>query len=158
MLQTKHSHLGRSVQDLGQTISCPVSPDCPNHCTMLSIAHCSLVSHTHYTLTRIVCVVSFLHCLHRFCHLCTFTLNLGRENESAGSEDSLIARVPLLGNPSKFFSVARFLFLIENNQSLHTYICDSSASVRLLCDNDIDQNQTNFESVNQRSREACLNE
>ena len=85
--------------------------------------HCSLLTCiTHYTLTRIFCVVSFLHCLHRFCHLCTFTLNLGRENESAGSEDSLIARVPLLGNTAKFFSVARFLFLIENNQSLHTYI------------------------------------
>ena len=128
------------------------------HCSALLTAH---LYHTHYTLTRIFCVVSFLHCLHRFCHLCTFPLNLGRENESAGSEDSLIARVPLLGNPSKFFSVARFLFLIENNQSLHTYICDSSAaaaSVRLLCDNDIDHHQTNFENVIQRSREACLNE
>ena len=88
-------------------------------CSALLTAH---LYHTHYTLTRIFCVVSFLHCLHRFCHLCTFTLNLGRENESAGSEDSLIARVPLLGNPAKFFSVARFLFLIENNQSLNTYM------------------------------------
>ena len=127
------------------------------HCAQRSALLTAHLYHTHYTLTRIFCLVSFLHCLHRFCNLCTFTLNLGRENESAGSEDSLIARVPLC-NPSKFFSVARFLFLIENNQSLHTYICDSSASVRLLCDKDIDHHQTNFENVNQGRREACLNE